>query len=113
MAMIPERVNVSNTEKLFWPQTELTKGDLLIYIREIAPYMLPFLKQRALTLIRCPDGVEEEHFFQKNLPDYAPSFIDRVERRDDRLMVCNGLDSLVWFANHGAVEYHVPFQTVE
>lgn len=113
MAMIPERVNVSNTEKLFWPQTELTKGDLLIYIREMAPYMLPFLKERALTLIRCPDGVEAESFFQKHLPDYAPNFIEGIKQGDNRSMICNDLDSLIWFANHDAVEYHVPFQKVD
>lgn len=111
--MFPNTVQLSNTEKLFWPDEGLTKGDLLVYIRRIAPYMLPFLKGRALTIIRAPDGVKEEHFFQKHLPDYAPSFISRLENNDAKVIICEGLDSLVWFANHGAVEYHIPFQTIE
>ncbi|WP_156290180.1 DNA ligase D [Oceanobacillus salinisoli] len=113
LAMIPERVGVSKTDKLFWPDPHFTKGDLLTYIREISPYMLPTFKKRALTLIRCPDGVEDEHFYQKHLPDYAPDFIDSKNVGSEKIMICNHMDSLVWFANHGALEYHVPFQTVD
>ncbi|MYL60041.1 ATP-dependent DNA ligase, partial [Virgibacillus halodenitrificans] len=76
MAMLPQKVELTNTEKIFWPSTGYTKGDLLVYIREIAPYMLPFIKSKALTIIRAPDGVSNEHFFQKHLPDYAPDFIN-------------------------------------
>ncbi|OZU88499.1 DNA ligase D [Virgibacillus indicus] len=113
MAMLPENVELTNMEKVFWPAKNLTKGDLLIYMREIAPYMLPFLKNRALTIIRSPDGVEAEFFFQKHLPAYAPEFIDSIQAEDEKLILCNDLDSLIWFANHGAVEYHTPFQTAD
>ncbi|WP_318936968.1 DNA ligase D [Oceanobacillus halotolerans] len=112
MAMLPSTVEATNTDKVFWPEKGLTKGDLLTYIREIAPYMLPFLENRALTVIRCPDGVTREHFFQKHLPDYAPNFINRFERNGETFIVCDRLDTLVWFANHGAIEYHVPFQQI-
>lgn len=110
MAMLPERVELTNTAKVFWPDAELTKGDLLLYIREVSPFMLPFLRERALTLIRCPDGVEAERFFQKHLPDYAPDFIDSMADGEDRLIICNTLEALVWFANHGTTEFHIPFQ---
>ncbi|MFC2948963.1 DNA ligase D [Virgibacillus sediminis] len=113
MAMLPETVEPTNTSKLFWPDKGYTKGDLLTYIREMAPYMLPFLDDRALTVIRCPDGVESEHFFQKHLPAYAPDFVTGIPAGDEQLMVCDSLDSLVWFANHGAVEYHIPFQLIQ
>lgn len=112
MAMLPSAVNIKNTDKVFWPQAKRTKGDLLMYMREIAPYMLPFLKERLLTVIRAPDGVGAEHFFQKHLPDYAPSFIRSVENEGDTLMICDHLEALIWFANHGAVEYHTPFEQV-
>ncbi|WP_237049287.1 DNA ligase D [Lentibacillus amyloliquefaciens] len=113
IAMLPETVDVSNTDKLFWPSPGFTKGDLLLYMREIAPYMLPFLKNRLLTIIRSPDGVHGESFFQKHLPDYAPDFIKGVEHDGENCFVCHDLDSLIWFANHGALEYHIPFQTFE
>ena len=112
MAMIPPRIDLTNTSKPFWPDKGLTKGDLLVYIRGISPYMLPFLQEKALTAIRSPDGVQGEHFFQKHLPDYAPSFIGSFVVADETFIICDKLDSLVWFANHGAVEYHVPFQKV-
>ncbi len=111
MAMLPETVEATNTEKVFWPSVGITKGDLLAYMREVAPYMLPFLQDKLLTIIRCPDGVEEESFFQKHLPDYAPDFVEGVRRGDRVHLTCNNLDALIWFANHGAIEYHIPFQT--
>src|SRR5699024_4658830 len=78
MAMIPPKVELSNTNKVFWPNQGLTKGDLLIYIREVSSYMLPFLKEKALTVIRAPDGFQGESFFQKSLPSYAPDFIETL-----------------------------------
>ncbi|MFD1450818.1 DNA ligase D [Oceanobacillus sojae] len=107
MAQLP--IEVSNTDKYLWPDA-FKKKDLLVYIREISLWMLPFLKQRALTVIRCPDGIEEESFFQKSIPDYAPDFLSS-DATDD-LIVCNKLESLVWLANHGSIEYHVPFQRI-
>lgn len=112
MSMFPKTVEPTNTDKTFWPLSGLTKGDLLVYIREIAPYMLPFLHDRRLTVIRCPDGVNAESFFQKHLPDYAPEFIKSVHAGNEEFFTCNDLNSLLWFANHGAVEYHIPFQSV-
>lgn len=110
LAMLPNTVEVTNTEKIFWPEQALTKGDLLIYMREIAPYMLPFLKERLLTVIRGPDGVRGEQFFQKHRPDYAPDFIPAIENGDETFTVCNDLNTLIWFANHGTIEYHTPFE---
>jgi len=112
MAQFPKTVELSNEDKVFWPRDHVTKGDLLIFLRYIAPYMLPFLAKRALTIIRCPDGVEAESFFQKSLPTYAPDFINRTQDKDKQLIICDSVDSLVWFANHGSIEYHIPFQYV-
>lgn len=113
IAMLPKKIEPTNIDKVFWPDFDLTKGDLLIYLREIAPYMLPFLKDRALTIIRSPNGVTKEHFFQKHLPSHTPDFIEGKQIDDEQLIVCNHLDALIWFANHGAVEYHVPFQLIQ
>ncbi|WP_337019002.1 DNA ligase D [Oceanobacillus massiliensis] len=112
LAMIPAAIEPTNTDKLLWPDALYSKGNLLSYMRELSPYMLPFLQNRMLTVIRCPDGIDKEHFFQKHLPDYAPDFIESFPSGEDKAIVCNNLESLVWFANHGAVEYHVPFQTI-
>ncbi|GAA0435993.1 DNA ligase D [Lentibacillus halophilus] len=110
MAMLPETVEATNTAKVFWPSVGVTKGDMLAYMREVTPYMLPFLQDRMLTIIRCPDGVDGESFFQKHRPDGAPDFVKGVEHDGDMHFVCNNLESLVWLANHGTMEYHIPFQ---
>ncbi len=112
LAMLPEIIDFANTDKLYWPDVPLTKGNFLAYIREISPYMLPFLNNRALTTIRCPDGVNEESFFQKHLPSYAPEFIKGIGKGEEKLIVCDSIETLLWFANHGALEFHVPFQHV-
>ncbi|GGP10703.1 DNA ligase D [Oceanobacillus neutriphilus] len=106
MAQLP--IEVSNTNKYLWPDI-YRKKDLLIYIREISPWMLPFLKQKALTIIRCPDGIDKDSFFQKSIPEYAPEFLSSADTTDDYI-VCNNVEGLVWLANHGTIEYHVPFQ---
>lgn len=112
LAMLPPRIELSNIEKAFWNEKNLTKGDLLVFIREISPYMLPYLQEKALTVIRSPDGVKGKSFFQKSLPTYAPSYIKSVSKKDKDLIICDQLESLIWLANHGAIEYHIPFQTV-
>jgi bifunctional non-homologous end joining protein LigD len=113
LAMLPESVELANTDKLFWPAPNYTKGDLIVYIREIAPYILPFLQERALTIIRAPEGVEGETFFQKHLPDYAPAFIPRRSVQEGKsLILCENIEALVWYANHGTIEFHTPFQTM-
>lgn len=112
LAMFPLRIELSNLDKVFWDEGNLTKGDFLIYMREISPYMLPFLQERALTVIRCPNGIRGETFYQKNLPAYAPSFIKNMQLEDKKVILCDYLDTLIWLANHGAIEYHIPFQTI-
>lgn len=111
-ALLPPTVDITNSHKIFWPKRQFTKGDLLIYIREVAPYMLHFLTDRALTIIRCPDGVHQEAFFQKKLPTYAPEFIKNNQITDNESIICYDLASLIWLANHGTIEYHIPFQTI-
>ncbi|MFD1168649.1 DNA ligase D [Oceanobacillus caeni] len=113
LAMIPEHIGISKIDKIYWPDPMYTKGDLLSYIREISPYMLPFLRNRALTLIRFPEGIDGEFFYQKHLPAYAPDFIDFKLIEGEKMIICNRMDAILWFTNHGALEYHVPFQIVD
>ncbi|MDY0404501.1 DNA ligase D [Virgibacillus sp. 179-BFC.A HS] len=112
-AMLPASIDYSNPEKIYWPKAAINKAAYLVYMREISAFMLPFLQNRLLTLIRCPEGVEKESFFQKHLPDYAPAFIDRMTVDGETFMICNSLESLLWFANHGGIEFHVPFNQAD
>ena len=106
LAMMPDSVDYSNENKVYWKAIPFVKRELLIYMRNIYPYMIPYIKDRALTVIRCPEGVEEECFFQKHIPGYGPAFI---QRQDERI-VCNRPDALLWLVNHGGIEYHMPFE---
>ncbi|WP_017470588.1 DNA ligase D [Amphibacillus jilinensis] len=112
MAMLPRDIEITNVTKMIWPE-RVTKGGLLTYIRDVSSYMLPFLKGKLLTVIRAPDGIQGEHFFQKHLASYAPKCMDFVETDDGKRIVCNTLNTLIWLANQGAIEYHIPFQTIE
>lgn len=107
------RVSFSNVDKLYFP-SGFTKGDMLRYYIEVAPYMLPHLKDRPVTLIRFPDGVRGGSFYEKNAPKHAPDWITtfRVPRHRHEgfinYILVNDVETLAWCANLGAIEFH-PF----
>lgn len=106
-----EEVVVTSLDKLIWEKQEINKYDYLQYLSKTAPYMLPFLKDRLLTVIRFPNGINNESFYQKNCPDYSPSFIKTVRSEGIDYIVCSDLQTLLWLGNQSAIEYHIPFQT--
>jgi bifunctional non-homologous end joining protein LigD len=104
---------VSNLNKVLYPATGFTKGDLIRYSVEIAPVLLPHLKDRALTMKRYPDGVRGFFFYEKNCPAHRPRWVRtakiRSKRRGEAMAYClaNNLPSLVWMANLADIELHV------
>ncbi|WP_181349323.1 DNA ligase D [Thalassobacillus sp. CUG 92003] len=106
---MPPRDTFTNLDKQLIPEASITKQDLLCYLREIYPYMEPFLSGRQLTVIRYPDGIHEEQFFQKHLPDYAP---EHLKKSSENVQQVDDYKDLLWFGNQGSLEYHVPFQTL-
>ena len=109
----PKTVALSNLKKVFWPAEGYTKGDLIEYYRAIAPWMLPYLRNRPLVLTRFPDGIEGKSFYQKDAPDFVPAWMQTVPiwsedtQRDINYFVCNDLETLVYVANMGAIPLHV------
>src|SRR5690554_1994940 len=79
-------LTVTNLDKVYWPQTATTKGKLLEYYIKAAPLLLPNLQGRMVTLTRYPNGVEKKGFYQKNISEQAPSWIETqvVHRSDGR-----------------------------
>src|SRR5438034_1403470 len=71
-------IQVSNRDKVLFPQDGITKGDLIDYYIAIAPAMLPYTRARPLTLERYPDGIGSERVFQKNMPKYFPDWVARA-----------------------------------
>lgn len=104
-------IELKNLEKLFWPEG-YTKGDLVGYYDTVAPFILPYLKNRPLVLNRYPDGIEGESFYQKECPDYAPEWVKTapVEHRDAgkvvNYIVCDDKPTLLWVVQQGAIEMH-------
>lgn len=109
------RVHVTNADKVFWPESGYTKGDLCSYYASIAPRMLPFLRGRPLVLVRHPDGIAGKSFFQWNVPEGTPGWMrrldisdsDEVERSPKNVFLVDDEDGLVYLANLGCIPLHV------
>jgi bifunctional non-homologous end joining protein LigD len=111
------RLSLSNLDKDLYPSYGFTKAHILEYYRQIAEFILPHLKDRALTLKRYPDGVEKDFFFEKRCPAHRPAWAKTAEiRRDDgeRMTVClvNDLETLMWVENLASLELHVPLARI-
>lgn len=110
---------LSNLDKIFWPEEGYTKGDLLEYHRRIAPWMLPYLRDRPLVMARYPDGIEGKSFFQKDAPPYAPDWVRTVtvwsegSERELSYFVAEDVESLLYVVNLGTVPIHVWSSRVE
>ncbi|WP_160920135.1 non-homologous end-joining DNA ligase [Pseudalkalibacillus hwajinpoensis] len=104
-------LTITNAEKLLWKG--VTKADYLNYLARISPLILPFLHNKPLTVIRYPDGINGEAFYQRNCPEYAPDFIKTVEHHDNNYIICSDLPSLLWLGNQAAIEFHIPFSTYQ
>jgi bifunctional non-homologous end joining protein LigD len=103
------RLKLSNLDKVFYPEVGFTKGQVIDYYRQIAPVLLPHLRDRPLTLKRYPDGVEGEFFYEKQCPSYAPDWIETVtvqNRRTIDYCLANDLSTLIWLANLADLELH-------
>ncbi|HYG20711.1 MAG TPA: DNA ligase, partial [Ohtaekwangia sp.] len=102
-------VELSNLSKVIYPDDNIIKAEIIDYYLKIAPTVLHHIKGRALTLIRFPDGIYGESFYQKNKPDWTPAWIEFValgkEEKKDYIMAAEPA-TLVWLANLAALELH-------
>jgi bifunctional non-homologous end joining protein LigD len=106
-------VQLSHVDKVFFPDDDLRKGDLIDYYRMVAPRMLPYLRERPLVMGRYPDGVTGEAILQKNVSRHFPDWVKRVEvERIGRggavcQVVCDRPETLIYLANQACIELHV------
>jgi bifunctional non-homologous end joining protein LigD len=104
---------LTNLHKVYWPAEGYTKGDLVAYYKAIAPWLLPYLRDRPLVLTRFPDGIEGKSFFQKDAPAYAHDFVRTVRmysaesERELNYFVCDDESALLYIANMGAIPLHI------
>jgi len=112
-AGVERSVNLTNLDKIFWPDEGYTKGNLVDYYQAIAKWILPYLVDRPLVLTRYPDGINGKSFFQKDAPVYVPDWL-RLEtmwsehaEREIRYFIVEDVESLTYVANMGAIPLHI------
>ena len=119
-------LKLSNLDKVMYPAGGWTKGHVIDYYTRVAPVMLAHLRDRPLTRIRYPDGVEGKFFYEKNCPDHRPDWVevariftrgtgrwggDSRGPRDIDFCLANDLPTLIWLSNLAALELHTSLAT--
>jgi bifunctional non-homologous end joining protein LigD len=99
-------VRISNWDKVLFPATGFTKGDLVAYYTRIAPAVVPHLADRSLTLKRYPNGVEAPYFYEKQSPSHRPDWVQTARVGDVNYTLCQDRPTLVWLANLADIELH-------
>jgi bifunctional non-homologous end joining protein LigD len=107
------RLRLTSLDKVMYPATETTKGEVLSYYAQVAPALLRQVARRPVTRVRWPHGVTEQMFFEKNLPSGAPSWLPRVVVDDVTYPVVEDLAQLTYLVNLNSLEFHVPQWTVD
>ena len=106
------KLAVSNLNKVLYPKAGFTKGQLIDYYIQVAPVLLPHLKDRPLTMKRYPNGVEEPFFYEKNCPAHRPPWVktarvwSEANQREMHYCLAQDLPTLVWAANLADIELH-------
>lgn len=114
-----KEVHLTHLDRLYYPQAGITKGQVLDYYSKVAPYLLPHLRRRPLTLERWPEGVEDGSFFQKDASSYFPSWLRTfpVERKDHLKIVhyplVEDLADLLYLVNQGTLTFHTQMARID
>ena len=116
------QLSLSNLDKVLYPATGLTKGEIIKYYVDIAPVLLPHVRRRPLTVRRFPNGVDGQSFYEKHLGRSTPDWVRRVNLPGSpnsqkgaviEFVMIDDLPTLVWAANLAALELHVPMWRVD
>jgi bifunctional non-homologous end joining protein LigD len=112
-------VKFTNLSKVYWPKEKYSKRDMINYYYQIAPFILPYLKNRPQTLFRHPHGIEGEAFYQKDVKGKAPGWIEtydyysEADAREKEFLVCTSEASLLYMASLGCIEMNPWSSTVQ
>jgi bifunctional non-homologous end joining protein LigD len=115
-------LKLSNLDKPFWPEEGITKGDLIAYYRDVAPVLVPHLKDRPFTMKRYPDGWQGKFFFQKDAPKHMPEWIPTYravvstrggEKKEVGFPLVNDELALLWMVNMGCIDMNTWYSRVD
>jgi bifunctional non-homologous end joining protein LigD len=113
------KIRLTHLDRVYWPadqalqQPALTKRDLLRYFAQVSPFILTHLADRPLTMIRMPDGIDGQRFFQKHWEQERPKFVETLtvfsSHKDENheYLLCDNLPTLMWLAQSGTLEFHI------
>lgn len=106
-----KKLTLSNQKKIYWPDDGITKSDLLNYYEQVGELMLPYLKDKPISMNRFPNGIKETGFFQKDVDkNTGPNWLKTVALESEstgnlvNYLICNDLPTLLWIANMGSIE---------
>ena len=105
-------LRITNWDKVLFPQAGFTKGDLIAYYARIAPWVLPHLHDRPLTLKRYPNGVQAPYFYEKQSPSHRPVWVQTTRIGDVEYTLAQDRPTLVWLANLADIELHTSLSLV-
>jgi bifunctional non-homologous end joining protein LigD len=103
------RLPLTNLDKVLWPKDGLTKRDMIEYYVRMAPFMLPYLRDRPLSMQVFPDGIDGKSFWRKDKPEHAPQWMDSWTYHGEKTktyIVVNETATLAWVANAGVIDLH-------
>lgn len=112
-------ISFTNLSKLYWPEEKISKRELLNYYYQVAPYILPYLKNRPMSLNRFPNGVKGQAFYQKDVTGKVPDWVSlfpyhsKDDKEDKNFMVCTDEAGLLLMANLGCIEINPWSSTVK
>lgn len=112
-------IALTNEEKIFFPKSRISKGQLLAYYQTIAPHCIPLIANHPIAMNRFPDGIDQEGFYQKNADEYYPSWIKTAaikQLNQDVLtnyVLCNDAATLIYIINQGTITLHTWLSTAQ
>ncbi|HSD63547.1 MAG TPA: DNA ligase D [Ignavibacteriaceae bacterium] len=112
-------LRLTNLNKIYWPGEGYTKGDVINYYKNIGPYILPYLKGRPESLLRHPEGINGESFFQKDISQFNAGWLltqnifSESNEKDIKYLICNDEETLIYMANLGCIEINPWFSRIE
>ena len=102
-------INLSNPNKLLWTEANITKKDYIEAMTILAPFILKYSKNRLLTSIRYPHGIDNKSFFQKEKPENTPEWVKTVKFNDKNYIILNSAATLIWLCTQAVLEFHTSF----
>lgn len=110
-------IELSRLDKVLFPKSGITKKDVISYYEEMSSYILPHYKNRTLTMMRCPEGIEGQQFIQKKIPSYFPEWIKtytvQTEEDSTPLALVNNKSTLIYLANQACISFHLSLSKID